>query len=64
MTGSLNASVAQWLIGSGRLQPPYTASQGTAMDRAGRPRISQDDDGAIWVGGFTRTVISGEVDVE
>ena len=64
VTGSLNASVAQWLVGSGRVTPPYSASQGTAMDRAGRPRISQDGDGAIWVGGATRTVISGEVDVE
>ena len=64
VTGSLNASLAQWLIGSGRVTPPYTASQGTAMGRAGRPRISQDEDGAIWVGGATRTVVSGEVDVE
>ncbi len=64
VTGSLNASLAQWLVGTGRVSPPYTASQGTAMDRAGRPRISQDADGAIWVGGATRTVVSGEVDVE
>ena len=64
VTGSLNASVAQWLMGGGHVTPPYTASQGTAMDRAGRPRISQDAAGAIWVGGATRTVVSGEVDVE
>ena len=64
VTGSLNASVAQWLVGTGRVTPPYTASQGTAMDRAGRPRISQDADGAIWIGGATKTVVSGEVDVE
>lgn len=64
VTGSLNASVAQWLVGTGRVTPPYTASQGTAMDRAGRPRISQDADGGIWVGGATRTIVSGEVDIE
>lgn len=64
VTGSLNASVAQWLTETGRVTPPYTASQGTAMDRAGRPRISQDAEGAIWVGGATRTVVRGEVDVE
>ena len=45
VTGSLNASLAQWLVGAGVVRPPYTASQGTAMDRAGRPRISQDEAG-------------------
>ena len=64
VTGSLNASVAQWLVGGGRVTPPYVASQGTAMGRAGRPRISQDAEGAIWVGGATRTIVSGTVDVE
>jgi PhzF family phenazine biosynthesis protein len=64
VTGSLNASLAQWLVGAGRVTPPYTASQGKAMGRAGRPRISQDEDGNIWVGGATRTIVSGEVDVE
>ena len=64
VTGSLNASVAQWLVRTGRVKPPYLASQGTAMDRSGRPRISQDEDGAIWVGGTTRTIVSGEVDIE
>lgn len=64
VTGSLNASVAQWLVGSGRVTPPYVASQGTAMGRTGRPRISRDAEGAIWVGGATRTIVSGTVDVE
>ncbi|HVD86246.1 MAG TPA: PhzF family phenazine biosynthesis protein [Solirubrobacterales bacterium] len=61
VTGSLNASVAQWLVGSGRLQAPYVASQGGAIGRAGRVHISQDEEGAIWVGGRTETVISGGV---
>jgi PhzF family phenazine biosynthesis protein len=64
VTGSLNASVAQWLVATGRVTPPYTTSQGTGMGRAGRPRISQDETGAIWVGGATRTIVSGEVDIE
>ena len=64
VTGSLNASLAQWLVSAGVVQPPYAASQGTAMGRAGRPRISVDADGAIWVGGATRTRIEGHVDVE
>ena len=61
VTGSLNASVAQWLIGSGRLSAPYVATQGSAIGRAGRIHVDQDEDGTIWVGGRTETVISGEV---
>jgi PhzF family phenazine biosynthesis protein len=61
VTGSLNASVAQWLLGSGLVKAPYVASQGTAIGRTGRPRISQDDDGAVWVGGDTHTIIEGTV---
>ena len=64
VTGSLNASLAQWLVSAGVVQPPYAASQGTSMGRAGRPRISVDADDAIWVGGATRTRIEGHVDVE
>jgi len=63
VTGSLNASLAQWLVGSGQVVPPYTASQGTAMGRAGRVRISRDADDSIWVGGATRTLIEGSVDI-
>lgn len=61
VTGSLNASVAQWLLGSGRLQAPYVATQGGAIGRAGRIHVSEDDDGTIWVGGRTETVIAGKV---
>jgi len=61
VTGSLNASLAQWLIGSGRLAAPYLAHQGTAIDRAGRIHVSQDDEGAIWIGGGSSTVISGQL---
>ncbi len=63
VTGSLNASVAGWLTRSGRVAPPYVASQGTAMQRAGRIQVTQDADGTIWVGGATATVIEGEVDL-
>ena len=64
VTGSLNASVAQWLVGAGTVQPPYLASQGTVMGRAGRPRISRDADRSIWVGGATHTRIEGTVEIE
>jgi PhzF family phenazine biosynthesis protein len=63
VTGSLNASVAQWLLGSGRLTAPYLATQGGAIERAGRIEISQDGDGTIWVGGQAETVISGSVEI-
>jgi len=59
VTGSLNASVAQWLLGTGRLTAPYVASQGAALGRAGRVRVTQDDDGTIWIGGGTVTCIEG-----
>jgi PhzF family phenazine biosynthesis protein len=62
VTGSLNASVAQWLLGSGGLSAPYLAHQGAAIDRAGRIHVSQDPDGTIWIGGATETVIAGRVE--
>jgi len=60
VTGSLNASVAQWLLADGRLTAPYLAHQGTAIDREGRIHVSEDD-GEIWIGGRTETVVAGEV---
>lgn len=63
VTGSLNASLAEWLIRSGRLAAPYVASQGSALGRAGRVHITQDGDGRIWVGGGTVTCIEGTVEI-
>ncbi|MGI8722630.1 MAG: PhzF family phenazine biosynthesis protein, partial [Geodermatophilaceae bacterium] len=63
VTGSLNASLAPWLLRTGRATAPYVVSQGTVLGRAGRVHVSVDVDGAIWVGGGTVTCISGEVDV-
>jgi len=63
VTGSLNASVAQWLLSTGRASAPYTASQGTRLDRAGRPSISQDADGTVWVGGETVTRVAGTIEI-
>jgi PhzF family phenazine biosynthesis protein len=61
VTGSLNASVAQWLLGAGLLDAPYVASQGGALGRTGRVWISRDPDGTVWAGGDTVTRILGEV---
>jgi predicted PhzF superfamily epimerase YddE/YHI9 len=63
VTGSLNASVAQWLLRTGRATAPYVAAQGTALGRAGRVHISADDGGAVWVAGGTVTCVSGTVEL-
>ena len=63
VTGSLNASVAAWLLRTGRAAAPYVASQGTALGRSGRVHISRDPDGTIWVAGGTVTCVSGQVEL-
>ena len=59
VTGSLNASLGQWLAG-GLLPDEYVASQGTALGRRGRVRVRRIGD-EVWVGGDTRTTITGTV---
>lgn len=59
VTGSLNASVAEWMISEGLATPPYIATQGTCLARSGRIRIDRDVAGQIWVGGATNTLFSG-----
>jgi PhzF family phenazine biosynthesis protein len=63
VTGSLNASVAQWLLGTGQASAPYVAAQGTALGRAGRVHISADEDGGVWVAGGTVTCVRGTVEI-
>jgi PhzF family phenazine biosynthesis protein len=63
VTGSLNASVAQWLLASGRAQAPYVATQGTALGRAGRVHVTTGSDGGVWVGGGTVTCMRGSIEV-
>jgi PhzF family phenazine biosynthesis protein len=59
VTGSLNASVAQWLFESGRAKGSYVAAQGTKLGRRGRVHLRQDGDGGVWVAGSSRTLFSG-----
>ncbi|WP_219921806.1 PhzF family phenazine biosynthesis protein [Brevibacterium oceani] len=65
VTGSLNASVAQWLIGAGLAPDSYTTTQGTAIGRAGVVSISTEGsasaDPIVWVGGATSVCIRGTV---
>ena len=63
VTGSLNASLAGWLLDSGRASSPYVVAQGTALGRSGRVHISRDGDGTIWVGGGAVTCVSGQVQI-
>jgi PhzF family phenazine biosynthesis protein len=63
VTGSFNASLAEWLLATGRAQAPYLARQGTVLGRSGQVHISIDADGKVWVGGGTVTCVSGTVDL-
>ena len=61
VTGSVNASLAQWLIGAGVAPQRYVAAQGTRLGRAGRVHVAQDGDGTTWVGGASVSCIEGQV---
>ena len=61
VTGSLNASLAQWLIGEGLLPDNYIASQGLNIGRAGQVHVRRDAGGQVWIGGHTVTCIDGTV---
>jgi predicted PhzF superfamily epimerase YddE/YHI9 len=63
VTGSLNAAIAPWLLGTGRATAPYVVSQGALLGRAGRVHVDRADDGTIWVGGGTVTCVSGDVEL-
>ena len=63
VTGSLNASLGQWLTATGHATAPYTAGQGAALGRDGRVYIDQGPDGTIWVGGEVVTCIQGSVEI-
>ena len=61
VTGSLNASLAQWLMAEGQMPTRYSARQGTALGRAGQVFLSQDESGQVWVGGDVVGCIQGLV---
>lgn len=59
VTGSLNASLAQWLIDAGKVPASYIASQGARLNRAGEIYIDSDPDGTVWVGGSVNVLFEG-----
>lgn len=61
VTGSLNASLAQWLIADGLAPKSYIATQGTCLGRHGQVHIMQDDSSQVWVGGDSVTCVEGSV---
>ena len=60
VTGSVNAGLAQWLRSEGAVPGSYTVQQGTVLGRGGLVAITCEAD-SVWVGGTSRTVISGHV---
>lgn len=60
VTGSLNASLAQWLIGMRIAPPSYVAGQGAALGRDGRVHVQRVGDD-IWIGGDICPVVTGTV---
>jgi PhzF family phenazine biosynthesis protein len=61
VTGSLNAGLAQWLIGTKRAADSYVVKQGTVLGRAGKvfiERVGED----IWAGGEVVGCIEGMVE--
>ena len=61
VTGSFNASLAQWLIAEGHAPKTYTAAQGSCVGVEGRVHIAQDAAGQVWVGGDVLTCVDGQV---
>ena len=58
VTGSLNAGLAQWLIGTGLAPEHYIACQGTCLGRAGRVHVASENE-TVWIGGAATTLIEG-----
>ena len=62
VTGSLQAGLAMWLIGSGRAPERYVAIQGTALGRDGRVYVEKRGQD-IWIGGDCVTLVEGKVEL-
>jgi predicted PhzF superfamily epimerase YddE/YHI9 len=62
VTGSVNARLAQWLIGTGLAKSSYVAAQGTVLQRAGRVHLRKEGE-EVWVGGDVVAVIHGVVNL-
>ncbi|GAA1725133.1 PhzF family phenazine biosynthesis protein [Brachybacterium phenoliresistens] len=66
VTGSLNAGVAQWLLGRGELTGSWIASQGARLGRSGLVHVqveAADGEAIVWIGGHAVTRIAGTLAV-
>jgi PhzF family phenazine biosynthesis protein len=61
VTGSLNASLGQWLMAEGLMPSSYLASQGSCLGRAGQVYVQRDAQGQVWVGGTSVSCIRGQL---
>lgn len=64
VTGSLNAGVAQWLLGRGELEGSWIASQGTRRGRSGLVHVEVEagaGEPVVWIGGHAATRIAGTI---
>ena len=63
VTGSLNASLAQWLMREGLAPQRYTVAQGTRLGRAGRLHIAREG-AETWIGGRSVLLSQGELSLD
>jgi PhzF family phenazine biosynthesis protein len=61
--GSMNASVGQWLLGSGKIAGGYRVSQGTRIGRSGEITITPDTESNVWISGATHTLFRGVANI-
>jgi len=59
ITGSLNATTAQFMFANGHAKGGYTAAQGRCTGADGRIHCRQDADGSVWIGGRADMVAQG-----
>ncbi|CAB0532572.1 PhzF family phenazine biosynthesis protein [Corynebacterium diphtheriae] len=62
VTGSLNATIAQWLRKQNKVDNEYEAFQGQFIGAAGKITILDDASG-IWIGGETQVQINGSIHI-
>jgi PhzF family phenazine biosynthesis protein len=61
VTGSLQANLARWLMGDGRMPRRYVAAQGRCVGADGRVFLHEDGHGTLWVGGQVQPLVEGRV---
>jgi PhzF family phenazine biosynthesis protein len=60
VTGSANAAICSWLHANDALPARrFLSSQGREVGRDGVVECAVDDDGEVWIGGKTQTVVEG-----